>query len=342
RDARFEASNLSAYMAEKEPYIFKNSSQCPFLSKTTSKWLMYLSGQEHRQIRVALGKAIFEYDYDRLIQEALEDTLRVYADKSSFDLVDLSMYFIHHILRAFMGLDESVTIEQVAEYSNQLARSQDLFITKQQYLTMNEHFCWGRSIFSETGFKSILKKHMGPLNLSDDDFYSLLSIMLMAFFETSKDNLSMSLLTLMEHPNWIAPLTTGDSAMIKALSEEFIRFNSPLQFTIRKNLEPYTLQGVEYPANTRFYLCVASANRDESVFVEPNTLRSDRLKNAHLGFGSGVHTCLGALVARKEMEIALPVLASFIQSYRLDETKDPVFARQIFMHTLQQAYVIRK
>jgi len=341
-DPRFEASDLSAYHAEKEPYIFKNTGQCPYLSTTTKKWLMYLNGQEHRQIRVALGKAIFEYDYDALINKALAETMQLFEQKEAFDLVDLSMYFIHHILREFIGLDDEVTIQEVAEFSNQLARSQDLFVTKQQYLKMNEYYNWGKSIFKEDGFKAILKKHMGSLNLNEDDLYSLLTVTLMAFFETSKDNLSMSLLAMMKQPDIIAPLANADATFSKQMAEEFIRYNSPLQFTIRMNLEPISIQGIEYPARTKFYLSVASANRDELIFETPNQLRTDRVKNPHLGFGSGVHTCLGALVARKEMEIALPLLARFIQSYKLDTTKNSVYARQIFMHTLHHAYVIRK
>lgn len=341
-DTRFEASNLSAYHADKEPYIFKNSSQCPFLSKTTSKWLMYLNGQEHRQIRVALGKAIFEYDYEALIHAALQDTIAQFEQRDDFDLVDLSMHFIHHILRAFIGIDDAVSMAEIAEYSNHLARSQDLFITKQQYLKMNEFFNWGKGIFKEDGFKAVLQKHMGHLHLSDDDLYSLLSVTLMAFFETSKDNLAMSLMAMLKQPDIIEPLANADGVFAKQMTEEFIRMNSPLQFTIRVNTEPVIIQGVEYPARTKFYLSVASANRDESVFETPDILRTDRFKNAHLGFGSGVHTCLGALVARKEMEIALPVLARFIQSYQLDETKEPLYARQIFMHTLHHAHVIRK
>lgn len=341
-DPRFEASDLSAYHAEKEPYIFKNTGQCPYLSTTTKKWLMYLNGQEHRQIRVALGKAIFEYDYDALINKALAETMQLFEQKEAFDLVDLSMYFIHHILREFIGLDDEVTIQEVAEFSNQLARSQDLFVTKQQYLKMNEYYNWGKSIFKEDGFKAILKKHMGSLNLNEDDLYSLLTVTLMAFFETSKDNLSMSLLAMMKQPDIIAPLANADATFSKQMAEEFIRYNSPLQFTIRMNLEPISIQGIEYPARTKFYLSVASANRDELIFETPNQLRTDRVKNPHLGFGSGVHTCLGALVARKEMEIALPLLARFIQSYKLDTTKKSVYARQIFMHTLHHAYVIRK
>lgn len=341
-DQRFEASDLSAYHAEKESYIFKQSDQCPFLSTTTQKWLMYLNGQEHRQIRVALGKALFEYDYDGLIEQALQDTLQQFKSKEAFDLVDLSMYFIHHILRAFIGLDDAVSMADIAEYSNQLARSQDLFVTKQQYLKMNEFCHWGKSIFKEDGFKAVLRKHMGALNVTQDDLYSLLTVTLMAFFETSKDNLAMSLVAMMKQPDIILPLAKGNAAFAKQMAEEFIRFNSPLQFTIRSNTEPVVLHGVEYPARTKFYLSVASANRDESVFETPDILRTDRVKNPHLGFGSGVHTCLGALVARKEMEMALPVLAQFIQSFTLDVSKQCVYARQIFMHTLHHAYVIRK
>ncbi|MFL0162082.1 cytochrome P450 [Aquirufa salirivi] len=333
----FEVSSLATYFESKESYIFKNSSTCPFLAKTTSKWLMYLNGDIHRKLRIALGKVLFSYDFDRLIQEAVHDCISHFEDDKELDIVDFSKYFIFHILKQFIGLKDFVSLEKVFEYSNLAARSQDIFVSKHMYLKMNECFIEGKGLFAESNFKSNLIKELDGFEFEEDDYYSILALTLMAFFETSKDNLSYSLYNVLSKPSLVKYILEADAKQIKWITEELIRFNSPLQFTVRISKKEVTLHGLVYPKGSRFILGIASANRDEEIFDSPDEIIPNRQVNPHLAFGAGMHLCLGALIARKEMEFGLKPMVAFLQNFTIDTMQPLHWGNQIFMRTLERA-----
>ncbi|CAM3402815.1 cytochrome P450 [Aquirufa ecclesiirivi] len=335
----FEVSSLSTFFESKESYIFKNSSACPFLAKTTSKWLMYLNSDIHRKLRIALGKVLFSYDFDRLIQEAAQETIIHFQFHKELDLVDFSKYYIYHILKKFIGLKDFASLEKVVEYSNMAARSQDIFVSKQMYLKINDCLLWGQGLFAEDGFKAKLVKELEGFEFEEEDYYSILAVTLMAFFETSKDNLSYSLFNILSIPRLRDFVLKAEVKEIKIITEELMRFNSPLQFTVRINKKEVTLMGQVYPIGTRFVLGIASANRDEDIFEDADEIVSNRQINPHLAFGSGIHTCLGALIARKELEFGLKPMIEFLQKFEIDNSHSLLWGNQIFMRTLDKAMV---
>ncbi|MCZ2473349.1 cytochrome P450 [Aquirufa ecclesiirivi] len=337
----FEVSSLSSYFESKKDYIFQNTAQCPFLAKTTSKWLMYLNGDIHRKLRIAIGKILFSYDFDRLIQEAVQDCISHFEDYEELDIVDFSKYFIYHILKQFIGLKDFASLENVFEFSNMAARSQDLFVSKQMYLKMNDCFLRGKGLFAEGDFKAKLINELDGFEFEEDDYYSILAITLMAFFETSKDNLTVSLYTILSSPSLSDYVLNANKKEIKLLTEECIRYTSPLQFTIRINIKEVDIQGTLFPAGTRFILGLASANRDEEVFESPSEIKPNRTVNPHIAFGKGVHICLGALIARKEMEFGLKPMVAFLQNFNINTMQPLRWGNQIFMRTLESAMLKR-
>lgn len=337
--ADFEVSSLATYFESKESYIFKNSPQCPFLAKTTNKWLMYLNGDIHRKLRIVLGKVLFSYNYDKLIQEAVKDCIRHFEDFKELDIVDFSKYFIYHILSQFIGLKDFASLEKVVEFSNLAAKSQDIFVSKQMYLKINECFIEGKGLFAESNFKSKLIRELDGLEFEEDDYYSLLAVTLMAFFETSKDNLTITLFNILSNPKLKEFVIRADQKEIKLLTEECIRYVSPLQFTVRINKKDVTIFGQHFSAGTRFVLGIASANRDEEIFDSPDEINPNRQVNPHLAFGGGTHLCLGALIARKEIEFGLKPMVKFLQKFDIDSTQPLEWGNQIFMRTLESAKI---
>lgn len=333
-----EVSDLSEFFREKEEVIFKNSGQCPFLAQSTNKWLMYLNGNLHRRLRVGLGKVLFRYNFDELIEKAVVETNTAFEGKKDFDLVDYGKFFIFRILDRFIGIENFESFEKVTEYSNLLARSQDLFVTKKEYLRINEYLVWGKKMFENSEFRKLLEQELEDVDLSDNDIYSLLAMTLMAFFETSKDNFSLTLLEILRDRSLFSFIERADKKNIRLLSEEMLRYNSPLQFTVRLNKKEITIRDTTIPANTKMILCIASANRDESVFEKGNEILPDRKNNPHFSFGSGEHVCLGSLIARKEMEIGLKGMAAFLARYQLIP-ESVEYGNQIFMRTLESAKI---
>jgi cytochrome P450 len=119
---------------------------------------------------------------------------------------------------------------------------------------------------------------------------------------------------LAENPDQRA-LLRQDRALFPAAVEEALRFAPPLQLTARTTSREVTLHGVTLPAGARVVLVMGSANRDDRQFPTPEKFDISRGRMRHMGFGEGVHGCLGAPLARLEAQIAaeeaLPVLGDY-------------------------------
>jgi cytochrome P450/ferredoxin-NADP reductase len=119
---------------------------------------------------------------------------------------------------------------------------------------------------------------------------------------------------LAENPDQRA-LLQADPSLIPAAVEEALRLITPLQLTARTTSRDVTLHGVTIPAGSRVVLVPGAANRDERQFADPDRFDISRPRSRHLGFGEGVHGCLGAPLARLEarvaLEEALPVLGDY-------------------------------
>lgn len=112
-----------------------------------------------------------------------------------------------------------------------------------------------------------------------------------------------------------------DRGKIPAAIEEVLRFEGPVQYDCRSTMKPVELHGTTIPEGSAVMLLGASANRDERAFTDADTfdINRDRSEAQNLGFGYGVHSCLGAALARMESAIALEHLLDFMPEFELDE-----------------------
>lgn len=344
RSNDFSVSELSTYFQEKEPYIFKNTNTCPYLSKGTQKWTMYLNGNAHKNLRAVMGKSFKEFDLDAVIRESIDILNDRYKNSFNIDLVDYCAYFIFLVTEKLFGIKDYESFEKVKKYSNMLARSQDIFIPKQIYQEINSWFLWGKDIFHDSKYKENIKFFADQQNIkyTEEDIYSIMSISVMAAFETSKDNLTMALFEILKDQNLINYVLNNDTKELNFLIEELFRFSSPLQYTVRVNKEPIEYDDVTIPAQSKLYLCLASANRDPEAFTNPNEIIPDRNPNEHLAFGGGNHFCLGAQISRQEMRYCLKPMVSFLKNFVIDDSQSTKWARQIFMRTVDSLVIKSK
>ncbi|WP_369135194.1 cytochrome P450 [Modestobacter sp. I12A-02662] len=121
---------------------------------------------------------------------------------------------------------------------------------------------------------------------------------------------------LAENPDQRA-LLQADPSLVPAAVEEAMRLITPLQLTARTVSREVTLHGVTIPAGGRVVLVMGAANRDERQFPDPDRFDVTRPRGRHLGFGEGVHGCLGAPLARLEARIALEEALPVLGDYRL-------------------------
>ena len=105
-------------------------------------------------------------------------------------------------------------------------------------------------------------------------------------------------------------MLVADPGLVDSAVEEVLRYESPLQIGNRLAAEDIELSGVRIPAGTYIHTSIAGANRDETVFAEPERIDYGRNPNRHIAFITGIHVCLGATLARYEGRIALGKLVS--------------------------------
>lgn len=153
--------------------------------------------------------------------------------------------------------------------------------------------------------------------ISDDELVAMVFLLLTAGHETTVSLIANGTLALLQHPDQLADLRARPERLDLAV-EELLRFDGPLLTTDPYYArEAFTLHGEAIPAGAVVLPAVLSANRDESVFRDPDRLDLTRTPNKHLAFGKGLHHCIGAPLARLEAKIALRLLLEAAPQLRL-------------------------
>jgi cytochrome P450 len=141
--------------------------------------------------------------------------------------------------------------------------------------------------------------------LTEDEMIAMVVTLLIAGHETTVHQIAGSVLTLLDHPGERGTLT-ADWSLVEGAVEELLRHLSFAQFSKpRFAREDLIFQGRRIRRGDMAIACLASANRDPAVFPDPDRLDLGRAPNRHVAFGDGIHHCLGAALARTEVEIAL-------------------------------------
>jgi pimeloyl-[acyl-carrier protein] synthase len=143
--------------------------------------------------------------------------------------------------------------------------------------------------------------------LSDLELLATSNLLLLAGHETTTNLIGNGVLALLREPDQLERLRRDPSLMPTAI-EELLRYDCPVQATVRVATEDVDLGGQALPKGSMVLLSIGAANHDPAVFEDPDRLDIGRNPNPHLSFGLGTHFCMGANLARLEGEIALGLL----------------------------------
>ncbi|HWQ49125.1 MAG TPA: cytochrome P450 [Methanosarcina sp.] len=161
----------------------------------------------------------------------------------------------------------------------------------------------------------------GPM--AQTDIVSTASLLLIAGHETTVNLITNGMLTLLRHPVAFERLRREPNLVIR-LVEELLRYEPPVQILPnRVALADITIAGTTIQKGSPVILLLASGNRDPTRFHDPEKFDPDRGDNMHLGFGSGIHYCYGAPLARLETQIALTELVRRLENPRLVHDPPP-------------------
>jgi len=153
--------------------------------------------------------------------------------------------------------------------------------------------------------------------MADPYLVATAALLLVAGHETTVNLLGNGMLTLLRHPAMLERLRNAPD-LIPATVEELLRYEPPVQFLVgRTTLDEIALAGTTIPKGVLVTLALAAGNRDPARFADPDRFDPERRDNQHLGFGSGIHSCFGAPLARMEAQIALTELVRRLEQPRL-------------------------
>lgn len=172
-----------------------------------------------------------------------------------------------------------------------------------------------------SGDGDVLSELIAAFDAGSIDMEDLIGMSLIMFFagsETTASLISNGLYLLSEHPDQQAAIRAG-TVPLEAAIEEMIRYESPIQYLRRKTTQEITVEEVTIPARADVILLYGAANRDPRRYPDPDTFDVTREQKRHLGFGYGIHFCLGAPLARLEARIAFSRLFERIPRYEVTD-----------------------
>ncbi len=155
--------------------------------------------------------------------------------------------------------------------------------------------------------------------LNDEELLANSNLLLVAGHETTTNLIGNGLLALLRHPDQLERLR-ADPELLDCAVEELLRYDAPVQATVRVATEDVELGGEQIEAGAIVACAIGAANRDPEAFPEPDDLDVARADNHHLSLGFGAHFCLGAPLARLEARVAFEALLERFPELSLAET----------------------
>jgi cytochrome P450 len=143
-------------------------------------------------------------------------------------------------------------------------------------------------------------------------------LLLLAGHETTINLICNGTLAFIQHPEQWEAFKANPTALMKSATEECLRYDSPVKSLTRIAAEDVEMQGKVIKKHDRMRYFISSANRDPRKFEDPDTFDITRYPNLHVAFGSGIHHCLGATLARLEGQEAFRALAQRFEGFNLE------------------------
>jgi pimeloyl-[acyl-carrier protein] synthase len=161
-----------------------------------------------------------------------------------------------------------------------------------------------------------------PEVLTEEELITFVVLLLLAGNETTTNLIGNGMLALGRNPDQLHLLRREPALMPRAI-EEMLRYDGPVQSTVRYPKADVAIDGVVIKAKTPTFIIIAAANRDPQRFSDPDRFNIQREPQGHLAFGEGIHYCLGAPLARMEGAISIAALLEHFPNLRLADPDAP-------------------
>lgn len=314
KDPRFSNDMRKGSMA------WMNHPWLPRILRTMSSTMIAVDDPEHRRLRNLVHKAFTPTMISRMeqrIETLSHDLLDRAAQKPDIELInEFALPLPLTIISEMLGVPEADR-RQFSEWMSALvsAMSAPSLKTVVHVPKLFKLLGFFRRLIElrrkepqDDLISSLVQAEDSNDSLSEDELIGMVFLLLFAGHETTVNLIGNGTVALLQHPEQLQKLYEHPELIDNAV-EELLRFCGPVEhLDPRYLLEDVELSGRRIPAGSTVIPGIASANRDETVFENPNQLDITRNPNRHIAFGLGIHYCLGAPLARLEGRIAIQVL----------------------------------
>ena len=276
---------------------------------------MNLEGQLHGDLRNLVAKAFSNRQVQELrpFMETKSKELLEKLINSEFDLLsDYAQPYSIAVIGKLLGVPETM-YDEFLDWSNKIVKMYDLKVSKDDAELAEK----AAHDFYDFTLDLINQKISKP----EDDMITRLATVTENDQKLTKNQIICTVILLLNAGHEATVNTIGNSMValsknnietknlhqkhnVKNIIEELIRYDSPLQFFQRWVLEDSNIGGYEIKKGTKVAILLGSANRDKEAFDKPDTINFERSNLNHTSFGGGVHFCLGAHLARLELEVS--------------------------------------
>ena len=309
--------------------------------------MLFLDPPDHKRLRGLVNKAFTPRAVNALephIRSLLGALLDDIDDPAGFDLMVAVAQPLPVIVIAEMLGVPPKDRAQFKIWSDQRARlleptidSHDREVAEATSRTFDDYF---RPIIKECRVapqdnivSALVQAEDDGNQLTERETLNMLRLLLIAGNETTTNMIGNSMLALLRHPDQLQQLRENPS-LVPAAVEELLRFDSPVQMSMRRPLEDCEVNGFPVRERENIVVLLGAANRDPDVFENPDWLDFERREGNHLAFGRGIHHCLGAPLARLEGRIVLETLLERFPQISL-LTERPRFRNSIVLRGLE-------
>ena len=309
--------------------------------------LLFMEPEQHDRVRALISRAFTPRSVEgrrQRVQEVVDELLDRVADQGGMDVVADFAYPLPMVVICEMLGVPAEDLPLFRRWGHDSHRRGELGLISDEVVARGEEATRGFQDY----FLGLIRDHRkrprddlmsaliaaedGGQRLSDEDLVGSCYILLQAGHGTTADLIAMAVNALLENPAQEAWLRASPERMPSAV-EEFLRYDTSVQISQRVGSEAIEIGGQRIPPGEVCVLFNGAANRDPAAFEEPDRLDLGRDPNPHITFGLGYHTCLGASLARLEIQTALRTLLARIPKLHFAGER-PEYRSNLFLRGL--------
>jgi cytochrome P450 len=307
----------------------------PDREPSDSKSMLFADPPDHTRMRKLVSKVFTPRRVEELrpmVQRLVDDTLDAVADRGEMDLIgELAFPLPFTVISEMLGMPDADR-DQLREWSGKMVKMLDPIISADDALAAmqaGEHMFghvgevieWKREHPADDLLSAMITAEEDGDMLTTEELIDNVGLLFVAGHETTVNLIGNGALALLRNRGQLEALQADASLDANAV-DELLRYDSPVQFSRRIVTKPLTIGDVTIEPGKFVMTCLGSANRDPDVFGTDAAAVDIRRPTASrlLSFGSGIHHCLGAALAKMEGQVALGTLVRRFGDLELEDT----------------------